>query len=146
MISYKLVHNGSRYGSNAACFIKDFNNSVDQSLIPLFELFKRYRGLEKYFPKYEKGKIVKCVEGSIGLMCFKSQNYCRKFAKACEIFHVSKIIKVRINKKNIMDSKHIIRWCGDFPQRLIERKNQCKSETVPTPNGTIQVKQLYVME
>jgi hypothetical protein len=137
MIVFKVVHKETRYGSNATIFIQ--KNSIHSFL----KLFEHFTGLKKYFPKYEKGKIIKCVPGSAGLMCFKSLYFCDKFMKHNRLQSVNcDIIKVRINKKNIMKEQKIISCCGDEPQHII----QYIYGSSDPPDGTIQIKQLYVQE
>jgi hypothetical protein len=136
MIVYKVVHKETRYGSNAAIYIKQ------KSIRDFLKLFN-YKGLKKYFPKYEKGKIIECVSGSVGLMCFKTLFDCRDFVLLNKIKDSSEIVRVRINKKNVLEDSNILSECGTFPTKLVD---QYKYLSNNPPNGTILVKQLYVME
>lgn len=94
MIAYKVVDKEYRLGSNALLYI-DTNG---------FELFKRavqkYQ-LQLYFPVYKKGAIVKAVEGSIGIMCFFSEDCAKEFIY---YYRISRpVIIVKVDGKNLIN-------------------------------------------
>jgi hypothetical protein len=90
MIVYKVVDKKSRYGSNAAIYMKI--NNLDQN-----QFKKQIEGwrISNYFPKYKKDEIVKYVKRSPGIMCFENPNKAKQFIMKENIDDVTEIIKVK---------------------------------------------------
>lgn len=142
MISYKVVYKKLRYGSNAGLFIH--SNGVERLITKINSI----ENLKKYFPIYEKGKYIDYVEGSVGLMCFDCEKYAIEFLNNCSHSPNFEIIKVRLNKRNIIkDPKKIISSCGaDITRVLMKDKDLDEYDTMVPVLGSIFTKRLFVLE
>lgn len=78
MIAYKVVMKGTRYGSNYLMFFNNLKRSnaygtrTDKNIARSIRRIIRKLELEKYFPRYKKGTIVKAAPRSSGILCFET--------------------------------------------------------------------------
>lgn len=137
MIAYKVVHEKTRYGSNAGMFIDLYG------LKYFDELLEEYKNLKEFFPVYNINEKIKCKKGSIGLMCFEQLSAAHIFTNRYIIRNSLQIIEVDIDQKNIMRDHKIIMGCGSYIKNLLTKNSEeyeCYS-----PIGTIFVKELKVL-
>lgn len=137
MIAYKVIHEKTRYGSNAAIYQENNNKSIEC-------LLKKYPKLTKYFPIYEKGKEISFVSGSIGLMCFKLKDDAKTFmylGHRSNTYNFN-IIKIKYDKIDILPTSSIIVGCGSDPLNLL----QSVATPVAPAKGTIFLRKLLVLE
>jgi hypothetical protein len=136
MICYKVVGKENRYGSNYTMLYSD--NNMPETGIDM-RVFKRF------FPKYEKGKIVKAIRGSQGIFCFQTKTDAQKFRHTCsENFQkITTIIKVEgIGEPNYFPK--IIKECGAWLSNLLSYKTT--QAMIEAPMGSISFKSVRVLE
>jgi hypothetical protein len=132
MIAYKVVHKKTRYGSNAAGFIKD---NGEKSFYYTVKQLK----LKKFFPVYKKNTVVKQAPKSVGLMAFESLDQALGFIY--EYDFDAKIIKVEGTRKR-KQARKIRHGCMNI-EYLLEEDGK---HLTPTHEGTIFFAKLKVLE
>lgn len=143
IIAYKVIDRAKRFGTNYAIFC------FEQSKTEFLDLISEIKELNQYFPIYSKNSVINYVEGSVGLMTFdsianaldflKSEDPLKRLMKNENII----IVKVSINKKNILPSPRYIRAnCGGNILKLLHGDFLHKC----VPEGTIFCKSLTVIE
>lgn len=140
MIVYKVVEKNTRNGSNVAMIKEQF--SLSSAYSDFYEKFLKFRKEnEQFFPKYLKGTIVKCAEGSVGIICFKDKWYAKDFINNYDALRKTIIIKVKgINKMKTPVS--LVYGCGGTNIININKEAGMMSP----PHGTITFKAVEVLE
>ncbi len=85
MIAYKVVGKKKRDCSN--WLIQTRNRKIDRRSIA--------REIIRYYPRYPKGKIVKAVPDSVGILCFVDTNAAEHFIGQYRLDDMAKIVSVR---------------------------------------------------
>ncbi len=114
MIAYKVIDKVTKYGSNAWIY-REYGN--------ISEFIADNPEAKKYFPKYEKGKIIRGVKGSPGIFCFENVEDARNFI---DVYSEAIIIKVEGIGKMKRKPK-ILDGCGVHPLYLLHHKETSKS-------------------
>ena len=139
-IVYKVIDKKTRYGSNAGMYLSCHS-------IREFKGLLNRNNLEKYFPKYEKGSIVRAAPNTIGILCFSSYWHSLNFLISIVHCHEDRghfcIIKVKgIRRRKRKDPK-IIKHCGSSPRYLgISDHNG----TTSPPTGTVCFSAVKVLD
>lgn len=143
MECYKVVSKKYRYGTNASGFIQKYGFDKFESFL------NEYSSIKKYFPKYEKGTIVKSAKKSIGILCFVDELAADDFISnnhqlsktfwSCRA-HKVKIIKV--NGINQLKSSYIKAGGMDI-KIFLDIDN---GELSPPPEGTLFFEKVEVLE
>jgi hypothetical protein len=60
-----------------------------------FNVLVNTLNIKEYFPKYTKGSIIKSVDNSVGIMCFKTYEEAQKFIINKKLGNGYDIIKVK---------------------------------------------------
>ncbi len=139
MIVYKVVEKKTRNCSNIAMFKQVHNVSEDF----VTKTFRSTKEGKKFFPIYEKGKTIKAVEKSIGIMCFETIEKARLF-KQDQFYNQRKLEVIKVEglgkpRRNL----RIVMGCGDNPSYLLRKKSHTKTNA---PSGTVTFKSVKVME
>ena len=141
MIVYKVVEKKTRNCSNIAmCKQSEVLYFTGYTIRELLSNKKT----KEFFPIYKKGKTIKAVKGSIGIMCFETIEAAKtfkkdafKFPSAMTIIQVEGLGKPRKRLK-------IICSCGCNPTHLFDpQKEQLKADP---PAGTITFNSVKVLE
>jgi hypothetical protein len=85
MIAYKVVGKKKRDCSN--WLMQTRNRKIDRRRIA--------RKIIRYYPRYPKGKIVKAVPGSVGILCFVDTSAAEHFMEKYCLCDRAKIVPVR---------------------------------------------------
>jgi len=140
IIAYKVVHKETRYGSNAALFMRDKNRYYESEAI-FKEALEECSELRKFFPIYLKGKKIRRVKDSCGILCFltirDAENFLERY---CGLSKITKIIKVTGILFKTGEEIRLIGNCGK-----IENLLRGKFQHVP-PFGTITFKEVTILE
>ena len=136
MIIYKVVEKRSRRGTNW----------ILSSKMEKLKLFndESYKKLKPYFPQYRKGRIVKAVPKSTGILCFKTENHAKNFINGELRFNKqkAKIIKLRgigNPKRRVVIMGH----CSNFLNLIGEGFRTIKRDN---PAGTIAFNSVEVLQ
>lgn len=140
---YKVVGTKERYGSNATGW-------AIQNDKPFEDFFKLNpdlkESLTQYFPKYEKGKVIKAVKGSVGILCFESRAYAENFEKDYIYLWGSNstmIIKViGLGKRRKLE--YII-GCG-MQIKILISSDINNTDFIDPPDGTVAFTSVRVLE
>lgn len=143
MIIYKVIGD-DRYGVNAQIIQYSGQN--------LSRFLETYPKMKKFFPLYEKGKIISSPKNSVGLCCFKRKKDAKNFID-CELDSLSyklKIVSVQVIERIEKSESEMIllSGCGMYPLKILSYKYFVKDEmhVREIPDGTIFVKKLKVLE
>jgi hypothetical protein len=134
MIAYKVVHKKTRYGSNAAGYIAEYNERAFHKTVEKLNL-------QKFFPVYKKDAIVKQAPKSVGLMAFDSLDRALCFVYNHDF--TAKIIKVEGTPKRKQLNK-IIQGCMRIEYLAAEETKE--DYYTCAPEGTIFFAKLKVLE
>jgi len=115
MRAYKVIHRRTRLGFNAALYIKARGTKN------LMKIIEKY-GLEPYFPRYEKGAVVKKVPNSIGIMAFETYEHAEGCVRAYYLERSAAIIEVKGRLCKISAGKLVTPGVADFPLNLKKRR------------------------
>jgi len=136
-IAYKVVGKRHRYGTNACIYIQN------HSLKSFKEYLKKCPILAKFFPAYKKNSIIKAVNCSEGIYCFKHKKYIPNFLYVNGIPPKNvKIVKV-IGYGPVKKIPDFIPGCGNL-HRLKFFKD--KREYTFSFKGVISFRKVKVLE
>jgi len=82
---WKVVGTARRHGANGTAF----ENNIDCTLNSWFERNPEWKYLRIFFPVYSKGAVVRAPKGSLGIMCFETQDSAKAFIHKTELQNVS---------------------------------------------------------
>ncbi len=133
-MAYKVIDKVTRRGTNASIAMTEygFDESVFDEVAP------------EYYPKYIAGTVVKAVEGSAGICCFKTQSAAQEFIglfpkyKSCKFM----IVKVRGWKK--VKSPVLKVGLGCLP--CVFKRNLLHCFERPIPRGFVSFEKVKVLE
>lgn len=135
MKAYKVVDKTTRRGSNFAIYTSVYGIEETKKAIT--------KELSSYFPAYNKGDVVKCVEGSLGIFCFSNKKDALFFMKDHDIEDYCEIIEVKgFNLKTNTDEIRINVGCGCNFNRIIEEDGH----KMRLYSGTLLFESIHIME
>ena len=137
MIAYKVVGKKTRLSSNFTIFQNDKGSKKLEKLLENKEI-------AKFCKKYEPGKIVRAVRGSVGILCFSDMDSAEVFISRQVKPKNFKVIQVSGNKRRLIKGFSLINNCGGLPERLTHI-NIRNAEMRP-PWGTIAFPQVKVLD
>lgn len=107
--AWKVVDKKNRYGSNATAF-------QEAQALSLGVFFKEVTPivaakLRPYFPKYNKGSVVKCVKGSAGILCFTNRSDAERFRMKYDVLAKNAMIIKVMGLGRPMKKHRLISGC-----------------------------------
>lgn len=112
MIAYKVVHDPSRYGSNAAGYIQSNNGNFSNFKY----LLRDYPQLRPFFPVYNKGKIVRAAKRTSGIICFSNISEANSFIN---YEYLNNVMIIKVRGIGLRPRPHaIFSGCGSWPLEL----------------------------
>ena len=144
-IAYKVIGKNNRYGTNWTIFTRDGTDIQDEcGTISTNYFLHKYK---QYFPKYTKGKIIKKVFGTAGIMVFQTIRDCKNFQGRENIHYITRIVKVRMIGR-AKTAKRMLGGCGSNPNWLVGDLKRWDSpvERREVPIGTVAIDAVEVLE
>lgn len=130
---YKAVEKQTRHCSNWTLY---------KTHLPTARVCKYRRDHPEWFPRYLKGRTIKEVPGSVGILCFELRIDAFHFIKNYKRTSIDwLIIQVRgINRRE--DIRSLIGGCGLYPTNLCLTQDEFASP----PRGTVAYREVLVLE
>lgn len=135
---YKVVEKQTRHCSNWTLY-KTHPKQDNRA-------YKYRKNHPEWFPRYFKGRIVKEVPGSIGILCFEFKVNALNFIRSYSSSNINWLtIQVKgINKREKV--QFLISGCGCFPMFLTLGNIGNQHNTTVPPQGTVAYREVLVLE
>lgn len=136
---YKVVERQTRWGTNWMVF--KHQHSKDKEIYLKGLKFRKEH--PEFFPHYFRGKIIKAVPGSLGIMCFSRRDYAEQFMKSLCLGEMAIIVRVKpLGIGRSIDT--VIPVCASCPWNLEFQSSNYFA--APSPKGTVGFEAVKVLE